>query len=346
MFLNVIASQLRGGRNLVAIFRDLRMDENKHIRKLATDAESPENPYFATRMPHHLGTHKANLLVLAQRYNALEPFITHLVNHKKPYNFFRSFILRYIVEWFMLGVFIASAIAMYLYADFLQNAFGDFSESLLYDCGRFLVTFQFPVYMSLAAFALLYAYFADNPHPVRKQLTKLGFYVFRDNDYLIELLTTFHLLTQSAHSAGVAVNTPELIRQLAGIYGGGPPTDSTYLRVSRNKVREEHFHVIQDHLSRGRSLRDALALARLLPSSEMSLYRGITPRNTIEEHSRAAKMVLDQLTVKTEIKMRRTSASVGFFLYSALGFGMIFMLDVLAGGATNMMELMGGAPGQ
>ena len=345
LFLSVIASQLRGGRNLVTIFRDLQIDDNKHIRKLSRKALDPENPYFATRMPEYLGRHRANLLVMAQKFNALEAFITHVLDYKKPYSLLNSIFFRYIMEWFMLAIIASLACAMYLYADLLQLAFGDFTDSLLYDTGAILVEFQFLFYGVFASLTLTYLYFADRPLPLRNQLKKLGLYQFRDADYLIELMTTFHLLTKSATAAGVAVNTPELVRQLAGIYGGGPPTDASYLPVPRRKIRDDQFHNIQQSLARGQSLRDALAMSRMLPSLEMSLYRGLTPKNTIEEHSRAAEMVADQITTKTKIKMRRFSQSIGFILYCALGLGMVLLLDIFSGGATNIMDMMDGATG-
>ena len=327
LFLTVIAAQLQGRRTPQAIFTDLQFDDNKHIQKLSRDALDPNQPFFFAGTRNYLGKENRDLLVLAQHFNCIEPFITHIVGHKKPYSFFGSIFLKYVIEWFMVALFIGLALAMVWYIDFLRFAFGDFSGSILYRIGEFLINWQFALYGLTAILMIIYYRNRDRETPFRNELKKFGCYHFYDADYIIKLMTTFHLLSDSSTHTGVTINNTELVRQLIRIYAKTP-------------LRAEQFRRMQKALAAGLSLRDALAQSRILPSLEMSLYRGLTPHNTLPEHAAASLLVAKQLSEKTRIRLNRFSQSLGALLYSLLAIGMLALLDVLAGGAVSIQDLM------
>ena len=327
LYLSVISAQLRGGRTYQAIFRDMLLDSSKHVRELARRSLSPTTQYFADGYADYFGRRRAALLVLAQRHNVVEAFIEHVLQPKTTISVFRSIFAALAMEWLTTAVFLALSVAMYLYGDVLRLAFGDISGSFLYRLGRLLVEYRFALTAACAGLLFAYLHFGDRPSPFRAQLKSLGCYAFRDSLFAIEFLATFRVLAGAAdEKGGQAASVPNLTGELFRVYGGTP-------------LRARQFRAMQRALAGGKTFRDAIADSGLLERAEFSLYRGLTPDNTMEQHRNAAGAVADQLTRKTVLRLKRLAQTVNFALYLFLAAGMVVMIDVLMGGGISARDL-------
>ena len=325
LFLSIVSTQLRHGRTYAAIFKDLQFDTNRYHKELARRSLDPDTQFFADNYADLVGSRRARLLVLAQRYNSVEAFIDHVLHPKTDLSLLKPFVLKLLSEWLFFLVLVAVTAAVYIYGDLISALYIDISGTDLYLAGGILV--EYWLFFLIAALIAAYVYLENrsNPTPLRTAMKRLGLYGFYDNKYAIELFTTFHILTESAKKGGSAINIPALFNRLFEVYGDTP-------------LRQQQFRTITHSLARGSTLRDALRKTNLLPPAEMSLYFGLTPFNTIEQHNAAARTVVDQLTKKTELRIKRAALNISIWLYSAIAIGAIGVLEMTMSSALQLLE--------
>ncbi len=325
IFLAIVSAQLRSGRTYPAIFRDLQTDANRYIRELARRSLSPTTQFFAENYAYYLGARRSELLVLAQRHNSVHEFIDHIINPKTPISFYHAVFLSLAAEWITLALLITAACALYSYNDSLVTAGIDFSTSQFYAIGEFLTVYRYPILITIGLNVYLYLAYQNSTSAVRQKLKRLGLYRFNDSLYAIDLFTTFRILTSSAAKGGAAINVPSLFDELSRMYGATP-------------LRQKQFSAIRYSLSHGSTLRESLASTDILSAAEMSLYRGLTASNTLEEHHAAAGAVVDQLTAKTRLQLKRFSQSTKLMLYSLVGILLVFAMVLALGGGMQLLD--------
>lgn len=322
-FLSIIAAQLRGKRNLPAIFEDLQKDANKEIAKIARHALSPGVNFFAEGLEERLGRRRAQLLVLAQRYSALEPFIRELVNRKRPWSLFKAIVTANILEWLMTVVLIAGAIALYIQAPVIAETLIDLSGTRLAKTGGNLLVYGPPGLGVAAAIAAVYVYIGGKPGETREALAKAGCYKIRDAETAIDVFTTLGLLCRSALVTGAAPNMPALFRELGTIFANDTNSKAIFRRI-------------QLALSAGQTVREAIIQSKILPPNESRLYHGMTRNNTLGEHAEAATMVAEQLELRTTSTVQKTTGTISLLLYAVLGIMIVISVDTLMGAGVAM----------
>ena len=318
LYLTMIAAQLRGGRSYNAIFKDLLLDRNPHIRKLSELSLRPTSDFFASLYQPYFGSKHARLLQLAQKYSVVPEFIDNVLT-KRPIDLsvFNAVIVKYITEWIIFVALLILPIVLYLNHAQLQESIGDFSSTLLYQIGSFLVEYRFLILSVMAGAACAYLYFLHEPGANRSMLASVGLYFFQDTAYAIELLSTIRILTSNRDTH--AVHQQQLLSELSRIYG-------------TNSFRRTQFRSLQVAIARGATLRNAMSETQILPAQELSLFRGLCPRNTVAEIHAASEVVANQLTAKLRLRIRVFATTIGTVLYTYLGFAMLSVIEITMGG--------------